>query len=122
MKASGNENVSRIYDRSIPLNHDPKKLFEILPRGLHTSRVFLKDGHAIDNIKTAFNAARRQAGIADFCFRELLRHALNNLRLTVNDYFRIMAVSGHKTMSVFKRYNLVAEDETSQIKWKKMGR
>ncbi len=42
---------------------------------------------------------------------------MNNLRLAGNDYFRIMAISGHKTMSVFKRYNLVTEDELSQVIW-----
>lgn len=47
-----------------------------------------------------------------------LRHcAINNMRLVGNDYFRIMAASGHKTTAVFKRYNLVTEKELSEMKW-----
>jgi hypothetical protein len=34
-----------------------------------------------------------------------------------SDYFKIMALSGHRTMSVFKRYGLVTEEELSQIRW-----
>jgi hypothetical protein len=32
-------------------------------------------------------------------------------------FFRIMAIRGHKTMSTFKRYNLVTEKELREIKW-----
>jgi hypothetical protein len=42
---------------------------------------------------------------------------LNNLRKAGNDFFQIMALSGHKTISVFKRYNLVTEEELAQVKW-----
>jgi len=43
--------------------------------------------------------------------------AINNMRLVGNDYFTIMAQSGYKTMSVFKRYNLVSETELESTKW-----
>jgi len=33
-----------------------------------------------------------------------------------------MALSGHKTMSCLKRYNLVTEDELAKIKWPEQGR
>ena len=48
-----------------------------------------------------------------------MRHcAMNNLRLTGNDHFTIMATSGHRTASVFRRYNIVTEEELQEVKWK----
>jgi integrase len=61
--------------------------------------------------------ACRRAGIKDFTFHDLRHCAINNLRRAGNDFFQIMAMSGHRTMSVFKRYNLADEDELSKIKW-----
>lgn len=80
-------------------------------------RVFLFDGKPFYEIKRSFNNACHKSGLLDFTFHDLRHCALNNLRLAGNDYFRIMAVSGHKTMSVFKRYSLVTEEELSQISW-----
>lgn len=53
----------------------------------------------------------KQAGIEDFTFQDLRHPAINNWRLQGHDYFRIMAASGHKTMSTFKRYNKVSKEE-----------
>jgi integrase len=103
--------------RPVPIPPPVKNMLERLPRGLHTDRVFLRNGKPFDEIKRSYKTACRKACIEDFTFHDLRHCALNNLRLAGNDYFRIMAISGHKTMSVFKRYNLVTEDEFSQVIW-----
>jgi integrase len=58
-----------------------------------------------------FEAACREAKIEEFTFHDLRHTAINNWRLQGHDYFRIMAVTGHKTMNVFKRYNTVSREE-----------
>ncbi len=103
--------------RSIPLHPKVKAILETLPRGLHTDRVFLFDGKPFTEFKRSWKTALKNAGIKDFVFHDLRHCALNNLRRAGNDFFQVMALSGHKTMSVFKRYNLVTEDELSKIKW-----
>ncbi len=111
------ERTKTSVGRSIPLHPQVKSMLEDLPRGLKTNRVFLRKGTPFSEIKTAFRSACNRADIKDFTFHDLRHCALNNLRLAGNDYFRIMAISGHKTMSVFKRYNLVTEEELSKVKW-----
>lgn len=108
--------------RAIPIHPAVYAMLERLPRGLHTDRVFLLNGEPFDEFKRSFNTACQKAGIKDFTFHDLRHCALNNLRRSGNDYFKIMALSGHKTMSCFKRYNLVTEDELAQIRWPEEGK
>jgi integrase len=108
--------------RNIPIHPEVRITLEALPRGLHTDRVFLREGKPFNSIKHSFKTACRNAGIENFTFQDLRHCALNNLRLAENDFFQIMALSGHKTMDVFKRYNLVTEEELAQIRWAKAGR
>lgn len=103
--------------RSIPIHPEVKVMLETLPRGLHTDRVFLFDGKPFNEFKRSWKTALRNAGITGFVFHDLRHCALNNLRKAGNDFFQIMAISGHKTISVFKRYNLVTEEELAGIKW-----
>ena len=62
-----------------------------------------------------FKTACRLAGIENFTFHDLRHTCINNWRLQGHDFFRIMAASGHKTMSVFKRYNTVSEEELKSL-------
>ena len=43
---------------------------------------------------------------------------LTAVLLTDNDHFTIMSISGHKTTSVFKRYNVVTEEEVRSVSWR----
>ncbi len=53
---------------------------------------------------------------------EAYKHtAINNWCLAGHDYFRIMAASGHKTLSVFKRYNTVSKEELKALVGEKTG-
>ena len=52
---------------------------------------------------------------------DLCHCSINNLRFAPNDHFTIMTISGHKTTSVFRRYNVVIDDDLREIKWKNDG-
>jgi integrase len=69
----------------------------------------------VKSIKRAFDTAVRKARIEDFTFHDLRHTAINNWRLQGHDYFRIMAATGHKTMSVFKRYNPISKEELKAL-------
>jgi integrase len=98
--------------RLVPLNGELVDMLRAMPRGLPGVRVFPYRGKAFgSSFQRAFETARKRAGIEDFTFHDLRHTAINNWRLQGHDFFRIMAVSGHKTMNVFKRYNTVSKDE-----------
>ena len=97
--------------RLVPLNKELLEMFKAMPRGLPMTPVFTYKGRSMAEMHRSFVTACRNAGIGDFTFHDLRHTAINNWRLQGHDYFRIMAASGHKTMSVFKRYNTVNKEE-----------
>ena len=101
--------------RLVPLTREMVEMFKAMPRGLPAVKVFTYAGRQIGAIKTAFKPACKRAGIEDFTFHDLRHTAINNWRLQGHDYFRIMAATGHKTMTVFKRYNTVSKEELKAL-------
>ena len=63
------------------------------------------------DIKTSFRHAVRETGLIDFRFHDLRHTFVTNLRRAGVHDFVIMEITGHKTMSMFKRYNTVGSDE-----------
>jgi integrase len=59
------------------------------------------------SITHAFERACRKAGVTHATFHDLRHTFVTNARRAGLDYFRIMAITGHKTMAVFKRYNTI---------------
>ena len=108
--------------RRIPIHPRVREMLINLPRGLHTNRVFLSKGKPVKNFagnyKLQWSRAVKEAELGDFTFHDLRHCAINNLRLTGNAHFTIMAISGHRTTAGFRRYNVVTEEELQKVKWK----
>ena len=93
--------------REIPLSGTLVELFRRTPRTLGSPHVFTWKGKRIGSVKTAFYGACRRTGIEDFHFHDLRHCAITNYRKAGVPDNVIMSISGHKTHSVFKRYDRV---------------
>ncbi len=106
--------------RLIPIYRKLVELLKHMPATLGgvpmpAVKVFTYAGRSVSSIKKGFSSACKRAGIEGCTFHDLRPAAINNCRLQGHDYFRIMAASGHKTMSVFKRYNAVSVEELRSL-------
>ena len=104
--------ISKSKDgRLLPLSGE---LLEIMERA-HARRrpdcpfVFHRDGEPIGDFRKAWATACKAAGLQPLLIHDLRRTAVRNMiRAGIVDRVA-MALSGHKTRSVFDRYNIVSE-------------
>jgi integrase len=99
--------------RLLPLQHE---LLEIIERAKQNRRldcpfVFHLDGQPIGDFRESWKTACKKAGLADILVHDLRRSAVRNMiRAGIRENVA-MALSGHKTRSVFDRYNIVSEGD-----------
>jgi integrase len=104
--------------RVVPMNQAIQSLLAEMDQGTSLAPVFINSetgkSYSTHSIAHAFQRACRKAGVTNATFHDLRHTFVTNARRAGIDYFRIMGITGHKTMAVFKRYNLVDEGDLRQ--------
>ncbi len=102
--------------RTVYLNDELKEEFKALfiNRRLDVPFVFLREDRPIKGFRKAWLKACSTAGVKGRLFHDLRRTAIRNMvRAGVSDTVS-MKISGHKTRSVFDRYNIVSDEDLRQ--------
>jgi integrase len=80
-------------------------------KGAIIRHLFHRDGRAIRSYDAAWRAACKAAGLPGFIFHDFRRTAARNyVRSGVHER-TVMAILGHRTRSIFDRYNIVNESD-----------
>jgi integrase len=88
-----------------------RKAARLVGGSVLSNLVFHRDGHPVLEFRKAWATACKKAGFAGRLFHDLRRSGVRNLIRSGVPQFVAMSISGHKTVSMFKRYNVTSEDD-----------
>lgn len=94
--------VKEIIERLNKIGHSPKGF------------VFTFQGKPVKSLKTSLWTALKKTGIKDLRFHDLRHTFVSNARKARVDRVVIMKLTGHKTLSMFTRYNTVDQADAKE--------
>lgn len=97
---------------AVPIYGDMAKFLSIQPKD--SDYVFARGSRPIKTFRESWNQACQRAGIPNLLFHDLRRTAIRNLRRAGVAETVIMKITGHRTRSVFERYNITDQSDTQQ--------
>jgi integrase len=102
--------------RTVYLDEELKEVFRELwkNRSLGCPYVFNRKGKPIIEYRYAWEKAFTEIGIPQMLFHDLRRTAVRNMVRSGVPEVVAMRISGHKTRSVFDRYNIVSQDDLKE--------
>jgi integrase len=109
------ENAKNGHAQTLPLG---EKLLEIIKRA-HAQRdpavryVFHRNGQQIESFRKAWSTACKAIGMPGLMVHDLRRSGVRNLLRAGVPERIAMGISGHRTRSIFDRYNIVSDADLS---------
>jgi integrase len=99
--------------RTLPLVGELREVIEnrLKERRPNCPYVFHRDGKPIKSFRRAFKAACKEAGLIGILPHDMRRSAIRNFRKAGISESDGMKISGHKTNSVYKRYDIIDEED-----------
>jgi integrase len=89
-----------------------RKFLAIQPR--QSDSLFARGSRPIKTFRDSWTQACQRAGVLNLLFHELRRTAVRNLRRAGVAETVIMKITGHRTRSVFERYNITDQSDTEE--------
>lgn len=102
---------------TIPLYHPEMRAFvdaAMTKRDPKCPYLFQYRSRQLKSFRTGFEAARTAAGVPDLIFHDTRRTAIREMELAGIPRRRAMQITGHKTESVYKRYDIGDEKEAAE--------
>jgi hypothetical protein len=95
------------------------KFIEMQPQT--REHLFARGAKPISDFRESWNLACQRAGVPGLLFHDLRRSAVRNLRRAGVAETVIMKITGHRTRSVFERYNITDHTDTLEAGRKAAG-